>query len=97
MNETRPDTNEALGIQLGVSHATVSRWRSGDRIPSPPVMVKISYLLSWPIEDQIHAAERQRTIEANFDYRDGFIENSVKVIGEKAAKKRPSTKKKPGR
>lgn len=97
MNETRPDTNEALGVQLGVSHATVSRWRSGDRIPSPVVMVKISRLLGWALEDQIMAAERQRVDETNFDYRDGFIERSVAVVGPKAAKKGPSTKKKPGR
>lgn len=46
-------TNRALGDALGVSHAQASRYRSGDRVPTDLVMLKISRLMDWSIEDQI--------------------------------------------
>ena len=46
-------TNQALGDALGVSHAQASRYRSGHRVPTDLVMLKIARLMDWPIEDQI--------------------------------------------
>jgi hypothetical protein len=46
-------TNQALGDALGVSHAQASRYRSGDRVPTDLVMLKLWRLMDWPVEDQI--------------------------------------------
>lgn len=61
-------TNQALGDALGVSHAQVSRYRSGDRVPTDLVMVKIWRLTDWPVEEQIRAKHEQlEWIRANPD------------------------------
>lgn len=52
-------TNQALGDALGVSHAQVSRYRSGDRVPTDLVMLKIGRLTDWPVEQQIKAKYEQ--------------------------------------
>lgn len=52
-------TNQALGDALGVSHAQVSRYRSGDRVPTDLVMLKIWRLTDWTLEEQISAKYRQ--------------------------------------
>lgn len=52
-------TNQALGDALGVSHAQASRYRSGDRVPTDLVMLKISRLMDWPVEEQIALKYRQ--------------------------------------
>jgi hypothetical protein len=52
-------TNQALGDALGVSHAQVSRYRSGDRVPTDLVMVKIWRLTDWTVEEQIRAKYEQ--------------------------------------
>lgn len=51
----RPPTNEYLGELLGVSHAMVSRYRSGDRLPSVDVMQRMKELYDWSIDDQVDA------------------------------------------
>lgn len=51
----RAPTNDALGELLGVSHAMVSRYRSGDRLPSIEVMDKIREVYGWSIDDQVAA------------------------------------------
>lgn len=48
-------TNEALGELLGISHATVSRIKSGHRLPSLEVMDKIRELYGWSLDDQTDA------------------------------------------
>lgn len=50
--ETTSPTNEELAGLLGVSHATVSRIRSGDRLPSLQVMQKIRELYGWTLDEQ---------------------------------------------
>jgi transcriptional regulator with XRE-family HTH domain len=50
-----PLTNEELGELLGISHATVSRIKSGHRLPSLGVMDKIRELYGWSIDDQTDA------------------------------------------
>lgn len=52
-------TNQALGDALGVSHAQASRYRSGDRVPTDLVMLKLSRLMDWPVEEQIALKYRQ--------------------------------------
>lgn len=48
-------TNQALGDALGVTHAQASRYRSGDRVPTDLVMLKIFRLTDWPVSEQIEA------------------------------------------
>jgi transcriptional regulator with XRE-family HTH domain len=50
-------SNTALGELLGVSHATVSRIRSGDRNPGLDVMIQIAKLTGWSIDDQVKARD----------------------------------------
>jgi hypothetical protein len=52
-------TNQALGDALGVSHAQVSRYRSGHRVPTDLVMLKIWRLTDWSVEEQIRAKYEQ--------------------------------------
>lgn len=58
MNTTKPPTTytaEGLAAALGVSLATISRLRSGDRRPSMALMSRIEKELGWSIETQARA------------------------------------------
>lgn len=55
MTMANPVTNEALGELLGISHATVSRIKSGHRLPSLEVMDKIRELYGWSLDAQTDA------------------------------------------
>jgi plasmid maintenance system antidote protein VapI len=57
--DTNALSNVALGDSLGVSHATISRIRSGNRTPSTDLILRISKLFDWSIEEQIEAKMRQ--------------------------------------
>jgi transcriptional regulator with XRE-family HTH domain len=70
MNNLNP-TNEALGRALGVSHASISRYRSADRTPSDEVVLKISNLMGWPVEEQLRAKVDQEAGRGT-PYADGF-------------------------
>jgi len=48
-------TNREVGELVGLTHSTISKYRSGTRTPSLDVMVKISSALDWPLEQQITA------------------------------------------
>jgi transcriptional regulator with XRE-family HTH domain len=50
-------SNEAVGQLLGVSHATVSRYKSGDRLPTIDIMGKIAEVLNWSMDDQYAARQ----------------------------------------
>jgi len=39
-----------LAADLGISHATVSRWLSGEDIPSPRSCQKLAEYSGWPLE-----------------------------------------------
>lgn len=45
-------SNTKLGELLDLSHASVSRIRSGDRLPSLKVMSVIAGLTGWSLDDQ---------------------------------------------
>lgn len=66
-------TNEALGQALGVTHATISRIRSGSRLPSGEVMSAIAVLMEWPIEEQMQLKLAQT--EKSPSYAQGFKEH----------------------
>lgn len=53
--ESKPhaQTNIAISARLGITHAMVSRIRSGDRYPSRAVMRRIETAYCWPIQDQM--------------------------------------------
>lgn len=50
-------SNEAIGRWLGVSHATISRYRSGDRFPELTVLARIAEKTGWTIDDQYKAQQ----------------------------------------
>jgi transcriptional regulator with XRE-family HTH domain len=56
-------SNEEVGRRLGVSHAAVSRYRSGDRFPAIELMGKIAEVFGWSMDDQWKA--RQNGTYAN--------------------------------
>ena len=60
MNTTTKTTNRWIANALGVSEATVSRLRSGDRNPSFAVMAKIADTFGWPIASQSTARVQGR-------------------------------------
>lgn len=69
-------SNESLGRLLGVSHATISRYRSGDRLPEIDVMGKIAAEFGWSMDDQYaarvsgdYAGEFERRVVAVADRR----------------------------
>ncbi len=51
-------THEFVAERLGLSVATVSRLRTGDRLPSLEVMIDISEMTKWGVDAQ--AVSRQR-------------------------------------
>lgn len=75
-------SNTALGDLLGVSHATVSRWRSGDRLPELTNMQKIAQTLDWPLTDQVDARDSGKYAD-EFSKRVGSLEldDSVGAVG----------------
>lgn len=48
-------TNGELGTLLDLSHVTISRLRSGTRLPSVEAMVRIEEVLGWKVQDQVEA------------------------------------------
>ena len=48
-------TNQQVATDLGVSHATISRIRSGDRVPSVELMDTIARVTRWKINRQVGA------------------------------------------
>ena len=50
-------SNETIGQLLGVSHATISRYRSGDRLPNIDMMGVIARKLNWSLDDQYKARQ----------------------------------------
>ena len=48
-------TNQAVADDLSVSHATISRIRSGDRMPGLDLMLKIEKLTGWKLSAQAKA------------------------------------------
>lgn len=50
-------TNVDVGKEIGMSHAAVSRIRSGHRLPSIPVMRRIAEAYEWGVADQIESRD----------------------------------------
>lgn len=48
-------TNVQVGDDIGLAHSTVSRIRSGDRLPSVDIMVEIERVYQWKVNWQIRA------------------------------------------
>lgn len=46
-------TNVQIGKDIGLDHTTVSRIRSGERLPSIDVMVDVELRYGWRVEQQI--------------------------------------------
>ena len=53
-------TNVQVGDDIGLAHSTVSRIRSGDRLPSIDIMVEIARVYGWSVERQIEARMADR-------------------------------------
>jgi transcriptional regulator with XRE-family HTH domain len=52
-------STDRLGVLVGVSGATVSRWESGQHAPSPPHLVALAEALDLPIDDLVRIAADQ--------------------------------------
>lgn len=60
-------SNDSLGKELGVTHATISRYRSGDRLPTLDIMATIAAQFGWSLDDQYKARQNgnyQREFES---------------------------------
>jgi transcriptional regulator with XRE-family HTH domain len=69
-------SNEALGQLLGVSHAAISRYKSGDRFPDLDVLARIAELADWSMDDQYRARQ-------NGTYSDEFGRRLARVALER--------------
>lgn len=54
-------SNDALSRYLEISHAQVSRMRSGSRHPSVTTIGTLEKILHWPAEDQIRLILNDKT------------------------------------
>jgi transcriptional regulator with XRE-family HTH domain len=59
-------TNEWVAQQLDLTHSTISRIRSGDRLPSIPVMDRIEERFGWRTELQM-VSRRKGTYAHDFE------------------------------
>lgn len=79
-------TNEALGQALGVTHATISRIRSGSRLPSGEVMSAIAKLMDWPIEEQMRlklaSTEDTPTYAEQFKEHEQFAAQKLRALAQ---------------
>lgn len=50
-------SNVAIAAALGVQHTTVSRWRSGGRVPNRATMLQIFDRFHFLTDEQMKAAE----------------------------------------
>lgn len=50
-------TNKSMGARLDLVHSTISRFRSGERLPSIATMQKIEKVLGWRMGPQIAARQ----------------------------------------
>lgn len=53
-------TNAEVAQKLGVSHSTVSRMRTGKRLGSPQVLVRLSEAYDIPLDEVMAAAVAAR-------------------------------------
>lgn len=53
-------TNAEVAVKLGVSHSTVSRMRTGKRVGSPEILVRISSSYGIPLDEVMSAAVAAR-------------------------------------
>lgn len=53
-------TNAEVAAKLGVSHSTVSRMRTGKRVGSPQVLVRLSQEYNVPLDEVMTAAVSAR-------------------------------------
>lgn len=58
-------TNEEVGRKIGLTHSSVSRIRSGERLPSIEVMSRIEEEYNWSVGGQVRARQ-------NGTYKDEF-------------------------
>ena len=62
-------TNHELGKLVGLTHSSISRIRSGHRLPSPDAMVRIEKVLGWPVAEQIGARSGEGKYAKAFERR----------------------------
>jgi transcriptional regulator with XRE-family HTH domain len=74
-------SNEKIGQLLGVSHATVSRYKSGDRFPELDNMARIADVFGWGLDEQ-YAARQDGTYADKFNERLVVFSNTVGAVGE---------------
>lgn len=76
--------NTEIAKTLDVQHTTVSRYRSGDRVPSLDVMLKIADEYDWAL--QLQALSRQAGL-----WHEGFEAALATKFGEEEDDERPTS------
>lgn len=49
-------TNECIAEKVNMHHSSISRIRSGDRVPNRDTMASFETILGWDLGEQIRAA-----------------------------------------
>lgn len=75
-------SNKEIGRQLGVSHAQISRIKSGDRLPSLQTMLRIQETLGWSLADQavLHQQADRSEYAAEFNRRIAEAERQAEQL-----------------
>lgn len=60
-------TNQRVAEDLGLTHSGVSRIRSGDRLPSISVMIKVEEVLGWRVQSQVQVIAAPRKYAQEFE------------------------------
>lgn len=50
-------TEEDLAIMMGVSQSTISKYRTGQQMPSIKNILKIVYIFGWDVDDLVDFGE----------------------------------------
>lgn len=64
MSDRAQVTNQRVAEELGVTHAHISRIRSGDRLPSISLVRTIEAKFGWSIAEQIADLDPERYADA---------------------------------
>lgn len=79
-----PVTNQRVAEDLGVTHATISRIRSGDRLPSLALMLTIEKVTRWRLSAQVrwrqegkYATAFEQMLYKHYEYTNEFVPPSA--------------------
>lgn len=81
-------TNQQVADDLGVSHATISRIRSGDRVPSVELMATIESVMGLKMNAQVRARLNgqyadlfEKALVRKYDHTNEFLPEKASNYG----------------